>query len=117
MTAPATSRPALTVHPRRVVAWVVLAALLGLATLVSSPTGPGDWLTALLVAGIGAGTLAQYVPTAGHRLDLGCTPCAVAAGFSVPVAVALLATSGGLAVLVATAGLVQRLRQPAACPT
>jgi hypothetical protein len=65
----------------------------------------------MLVAAAGAATLASYVPAHGLRPVLGCTPCAVAAVGSVPVALGLLASgAAGVAVVVALAGLGQRLR-------
>lgn len=104
---------------RRTVAWAVLAAALTgalLALLRPSDTLGGP--ATVVVAVLGAGTLARYVPTVGRRPDLGCTPCAVASGLSVPIAIGVLAAGmAPLAVAVAAFGLVQRLRQPDTCPT
>lgn len=123
--APATTTDATARPPRhmrlgrRSLAWVALTAVLtgGLLTTLRPPDTLST-LAAVAVAALGAGTLARYVPTVGARLDLGCTPCAVASGLSVPIAIGVLAAGmAPLAVAVAAFGLVQRLRQPDACPT
>lgn len=104
---------------RRAVAWLVLAPALAGGLLAGlGPSGAIGTAAALAVAALGAATLARYVPTVGTRLELGCTPCAVASGLSVPVAIAVLAAGmAPLAVGIAAFGLVQRLRQPDTCPT
>lgn len=88
------------------------------------PVGAPVW-TALvaLIATVGAGALATYVPTAGswRHLSIGCTPCAVVAGLSVVASAAVLNTGPGevpsavLGLLVAGFGLAQRLRDPGTC--
>ncbi len=119
--APATRTPipAHLIHPRRVVTWLVLLPLLTLgAWAAAQPSGLWQQIATVGVAAIGAATLANYVPTVGSHPDLGCEPCAVLAGLSVPVSIAVLAGIGPVVgLLIATAGLVQRLRQPATCPT
>lgn len=104
---------------RRAVAWAILAtALTGGLLALLRPSGTLGWAATVAVAVLGAGTLARYVPTVGRRPDLGCTPCAIASGLSVPIAVVVLAAGmAPLAVAVAAFGLVQRLRQPDTCPT
>ncbi|MDO8107873.1 hypothetical protein Q6348_11770 [Isoptericola sp. b441] len=104
---------------RRAIAWVLLAPVLATAGYAAlHPAAATDRVALVVVAALGAATLARYVPTVGLRPVLGCTPCAVAAGLSVPVAAALLASgAAGLGVAVAAMGLVQRLRQPDTCPT
>lgn len=106
-------------HPRRLAAWVVAAPVLGAAAwAVLQPSTPGATVAALLIAGLGAATLADYVPTTGRRPEIGCGSCAVVAGLSVPAAVVLGAGVGPLlGVAVAAGGLLQRLRQPPVCPT
>ncbi len=115
----AATRFARHLHPRRVIAWVLLAPALGaVAWLMVAPTDLGTRLAVIAVAALGAATLADYVPVAGRRLDVGCEPCAVAAGLSVPAGVVLIvAVAPVIGVLVAAAGLAQRLRQPDTCPT
>ena len=88
------------------------------------PAGAPVW-TALvaLIATLGATVLATYVPVVGswRHPAIGCTPCAVVAGLTVPASAAVLNTGAGevpsavLALLVAGFGLVQRLRDPGTC--
>ena len=123
--APATTTDATPRPPRRMrlgrrsLAWVALTAVLTGALLATlHPSDTLSALAAVAVAALGAGTLARYVPTVGARLDLGCTPCAVASGLSVPIAIGVLAAGmAPLATAIAAFGLVQRLRQPDTCPT
>jgi hypothetical protein len=106
------------VHPRRILAWLVLAPTIS-AIAWQVAASEGFWVQAstVLVGALGAATVAHYVPESGVRPDLGCEPCAVVAGLSVPVSIGLLAGIGPVfGVLVASAGLFQRLRQPATCP-
>ena len=101
-------------------AWIVLAGGLALAVgVLAHPDGPTTWAAGIAVAVLGATTLASYVPASGWRPDLGCTPCAVVSGLSAPLAVVVMTAGGGagIAAAIAAAGLVQRLRQPATCPT
>ncbi|MCV2396293.1 hypothetical protein OEB99_18435 [Actinotalea sp. M2MS4P-6] len=106
-------------HPRRVAAWAVLAPLVGaIGWGVLHPGDPAGVVGLTLVAVLGAATLADYVPTSGRTLDVGCGSCAVGAALSVPAAILLSTAVGPLfGVAIATAGLLQRLRQPDACPT
>ena len=107
----------------------VLAPLL----FVLSVTAAGGWglatyrgWTALvaLVALACAATLATYIPRpgTGHRLDLGCSPCAVVAALSVLFSFGVLSSTphdvstAFLALGIAVFGLVQRLNNPSTCP-
>ena len=116
-------------RPRRVLAGVVLAPLAWLA-LTSAGGGltyaPLTWVLLVGVASaLGAASLATYVPGpgAGRKPVWGCGPCAVVAITSMPFAAVMLhanpwqLSSAGMAVLVTGLGLVQRLRDPKACPT
>ena len=85
-----------------------------------------SWLVMVgLAAALGSSTAASYLPATGpvRRLVRGCGPCAVSAAASVPVAALLLSSqplavpTATLACLVTGAGLFQRLRDPATCPT
>ncbi len=105
---------------RRAVAWPLLAATIAVVGgLLAHPAGAWAVASVAAVAALGATTLTLYVPRTGLRPEVGCGPCAVGAGLSVPAAVALLASGvgPGIAIAVAAMGLVQRLRAPAACPT
>lgn len=120
VTAAPADRPRRSLRPgRRTLAWAILAAALAGALLaLLRPSDTLSVVATVAVAVLGAGTLARYVPTVGTRLDRGCTPCAVASGLSVPIAIGVLtAGMAPLAVAVAAFGLVQRLRQPDTCPT
>lgn len=114
---------------RRVVVGVVLAPLAGWA-LIAAGGGFGGasvaWFVLVaLAAAFGAAGLATYVPGpgAGRTPVWGCAPCATAAAASLPLAAILLhanplqVPSAGMAALVTGIGLVQRLRDPKACPT
>lgn len=88
-------------------------------------TTPAWVVLVTAAAALGASTAASYLPTtgpAGH-LVWGCGPCAVTAAASLPLAGLLLTTgphqvpTASLAVLLTGFGLVQRLRDPASCPT
>jgi hypothetical protein len=99
-------------------AWLLYVG--GSATPVS-PTAP--WYAGVGVASLlGAAVLAGYVPVAGRRLDLGCTPCAALSAASVVGATMAMRNYGAdvSGPLVASAvllfGLSQRLTQPATCP-
>jgi len=104
---------------RRTLAWTILtAALTGALLATVRPSDTLSGVATVAVAVLGAATLARYVPTVGTRPDLGCTPCAVVSGLSVPIAIGVLAAGmAPLAVGIAAFGLVQRLRQPDTCPT
>ena len=102
-------------------AWLVLTSAGGGLT-----SAPVVWLGLVGVAAIlGATSLATYVPGpgAGWKPVWGCGPCAVVALTSLPAAAVILAgspwqtSSAVLAVFVTGLGLVQRLRDPKACPT
>ena len=118
-------------HHRRRVAAVVAAPVL---FVVLSTTGggwapPPPWLWIALVAvtaGVGATTLANYVPRAGERLSdaVGCAPCAAMPAMSVVGAALLLAMDPNRAPMalaalgVVVVGLLQRRSSAgAACPT
>ncbi|MEP7764293.1 hypothetical protein [Sanguibacter sp. 25GB23B1] len=116
---------------RRLVAAALLAVPLG---AILADAG-GGWAPSTLplwsglvavAATLGAATLATYVPVPGGtwRLDLGCAPCAAAAGLSVLAATWLLAlgphqaSMAVVAVIVTAAGLGQRLTDDSsACVT
>ncbi|MCL3862280.1 hypothetical protein [Actinotalea sp. K2] len=120
----------LTVHRpgRRAVAALAVAPALFLGmSAVSGGPDPLDapvW-TALvaLIAVLGAAVLATYLPAVGswRHLSIGCTPCAVVAGLTVPASAAVLSSGPGevpsavLALLVAGFGFAQRLRDPGTC--
>lgn len=115
---------------RRRVAVALLAPILFVLLVGAAggwaPTNGPAWIALVaLVALAAAATLATYLPQpgAGHRLDLGCTPCAAAAALSVLGAGVVLGTTAhdlstaGLALVVAGFGLTQRLTNPSTCPT
>ncbi|MCB2176965.1 MAG: hypothetical protein KQH57_14225 [Actinomycetales bacterium] len=104
---------------RRTLAWAILtAALTGALLVFLRPSDPLSGVATVAVAVLGAATLARYVPMVGTRPELGCTPCAVVSGLSVPIAIGVLAAGmAPLATAIAAFGLVQRLRQPDTCPT
>lgn len=107
---------------RRLVVAAVLVVPLG-AVLADAGGGwaPSDlplWSGLVVVAAVlGAATSATYVPVPGaaSRLDLGCAPCAAAAGLTVLAATWLLAlgphqaSMALVAVILTAAGLRQRL--------
>ena len=113
---------------RRVAVTVVLAPLawLGLTSAGGGLTyAPLVWLVLVGVASVlGAASLSTYVPGpgAGRTPVWGCGPCAVVAATSLPaVAVMLHAnpwqiSTAVMAALVTGIGLMQRLRDPKACP-
>ncbi|PFG34829.1 hypothetical protein [Sanguibacter antarcticus] len=107
---------------RRLVAAVLLAVPLGWVLADAgggwSPTTFPAWTALVVVAAlVGAATLSTYVPARGApwRLDLGCAPCSAVSGLTVLAAAWLLAlgphqaSMALVAVIVATAGLLQRL--------
>ena len=113
---------------RRLVAVAVLSPVL-LALMVGAAGGwapsaaPGWTAVVALAAVAAAGTLATYLPRpgAGHRLDLGCTPCAMIAALSVFGAAAVLhtaphdASTAAFALVIVGFGLTQRLTSPSTC--
>ena len=110
---------------RWLVAAVLVPALGALLVAVAGPAhvrSPVWWALLGLAAVAGAGVLASYVPRAGRRPEVGCTPCATVAGLT--VVAALLAVDGAgadvagpaMAAAATLFGLVQRLNQPEACP-
>ena len=116
-------------RPRRVLVGVILAPLAWLG-LTSAGGGlsyaPLLWVVLVGVASaFGAASLSTYVPGpgAGRTPVWGCGPCSVVAITSLPFAAVILhanlwlISSAGMAVLVTGLGLVQRLRDPKACPT
>lgn len=114
---------------RRVVAATALAAALGAALLTRAlSTLDASWpatATALAAVVLAAAAMATFVPARGplRQLDLGCGPCAVAggllAGGAAWLAVADPTQLGSATMAFGLAGvaLVQRLSQPAACPS
>ncbi|MHB1009403.1 MAG: hypothetical protein ACYC1E_09285 [Propionibacteriaceae bacterium] len=115
--------------PRRVVVGVVLApiAFWALVTAAGGLAGASvEWVVLVaLASAFGAAGLATYVPGpgAGRTPVWGCAPCAAAAAASLPLAALMLhlnplqISSAGMSALVTGLGLVQRLRDPKACPT
>lgn len=109
-----------------VVLFPVLFALLAGTTGGWAPRSVPGW-TALVaaVALVGATTLATYLPRPGigRGLDVGCTPCAALAAFSLLAAGAILRSeqhdvpTAILALGIAGFGLSQRLANPSTCPT
>lgn len=110
---------------RRLAAALLLPFVAAWFVYVGSSTGAtpsaGWHALALVASALGAGVLASYVPIAGHRPDLGCTPCAAMSALTVVGATVVLRSYGPdvAGPLVATAvllfGLTQRLREPATC--
>ena len=115
--------------PRR--RWAVAVVLLpALAVLFAgaTPTLPAAsavpwWLGLVAAASVGAVVLASYLPAAGWRPDLGCTPCAAMSGLTIFAATFAFATFGAeisaplLATVATGFGLVQRLTRPEVCDT
>ena len=113
---------------RRVGVAAVLAPLawLGLTSAGGGLTyAPLAWSVLVGVASVlGAASLSTYVPGpgAGRTPVWGCGPCAVVAATSLPAAAVMLhanpwqISSAVLAALVTGIGLMQRLREPKACP-
>ena len=99
--------------------WLVPFTVLG-SWLLASPAALSARALTVLTGILVAGVLGTYAPVGG-RLFIGCTPCAVAAGASVPLAALLLADGRSdpavlpIAAIIATFGLVQRLRESASC--
>lgn len=91
------------------------------AWLIAAPSGGVAIGLTLLTGALAAAVGGTYAPVDG-RPTLGCSQCAVVAGVSVPAAGVLLSAGRtdpsmlGLAVVVVSFGLVQRLRDPATCP-
>lgn len=116
-------------RPRRVAVATILAPLAWLVLTSAGgglTTAPLVWLGLVGVAAIlGAASLATYVPGpgAGWKPVWGCGPCSVVALTSLPAAAVILhgspwlTSAGVLAMFVTGLGLVQRLRDPKACPT
>lgn len=111
---------------RRRVAAVLLLPVVALWFVVVGTSAAGSpsagWYALVAVAAtLGAAVLATYVPVAGRRLDLGCTPCAAMSAFTVVAATLVLRSYGAettgplLASAVLLFGLTQRMSQPASC--
>jgi hypothetical protein len=91
----------------------------------SSAVPPGvEWYAGAVVAAVlGAAVLASYVPLAGRRLDLGCTPCGTLAALTLVGATMALRSYGSelagplVAIAVLLFGLTQRMSQPTTCVT
>jgi hypothetical protein len=102
---------------------MLFVGLVGAAGGWAPGVGPEWPALVALVALAAAATLATYLPQpgAGHRLDLGCTPCAAVAALSVLGAGAVLSTTAhetstaGLALVIVGFGLTQRLTSPSSC--
>ena len=82
------------------------------------------WYALVVVAAVlGAGVLASYVPVAGRKPDLGCTPCATMSALTVVGATVALRSYGAdvagplVAGAVLLFGLTQRMSRPATCAT
>lgn len=87
-------------------------------------TPSAGWYALVMVAAVlGAGVLASYVPVAGRKPDLGCTPCATMSALTVVGATVVLRNYGTdvagplVAGAVLLFGLTQRMSQPATCAT
>ncbi len=122
--------PVLAAWPRR--RWLTFAVLLPLLGLLLAaaarpvagpgPT-PGAWVLVAVAAVAGAATLASYVPARGLRPDVGCTPCATVSGLTVVAGLMAVQGAGAdptgpaLAAAATLFGLVQRLKEPAVCPS
>lgn len=100
-----------------VAAWFVFVGSSG------ATASAGWYLLVLVAAALGAGVLASYVPVAGRKPDLGCTPCAAMSALTVVAATFVLGNYGPdiagplLAGAVLLFGLTQRTSQPATCAT
>jgi peptidoglycan/LPS O-acetylase OafA/YrhL len=88
----------------------------------TEPAPPAGWyLGVVVVAALGAAVLATYLPLAGRRPDLGCTPCAMLSGLTLVGATTAIHSYDGAPVglLFAAAlllfGLSQRMGRPATC--
>lgn len=112
---------------RRIVAATALLAVLTVVLLVRSQgraVSPAT-LVSLAALGLASSALSTFVPTDGRpwHLHLGCGPCAAAGGLLGLAAVWMAAGhpadvgSATLALGAAGMALVQRLTEPAACPT
>lgn len=91
-----------------------------------APSAAPGWSALVALVALGAATtLATYLPRpgSGHRLDIGCTPCAAVAGLSVLGASFILSTAphdqstAALALVIIGFGLAQRLTSPSTCAT
>ncbi len=126
---PVATAPVRSALPRRVLVGVIVAPLawLGLTAAGGGLTYASVvWMVLVGAASVfGAASLATYVPGpgAGRTPVWGCAPCAAAAAASLPIAALMLhlnpglISTAGMAVMVTGLGLVQRLRDPKACPT
>jgi hypothetical protein len=111
--------------PRR--RWITMAVAAALAAALLAAGGGRDawwaWAAVPLVAGLAALVLASYVPPpgSGRLVEVGCSPCAVAAGVAAAGAflATLLSPTSPVATLVGTAVLAgatrQRLADAVAC--
>lgn len=115
-----------TLRPRRRLATMAFAAPIIFALLATRGPWPAPavWVALVgLLALMAGAVLATYLPEQGRRLQFGCTPCAMVAVATVPVATGLVATSPQamdtvfLALGVLTFGLFQRLNgSGSSCP-
>ena len=112
---------------RFVAAALLLPRVLALFLSAAETDIPGSGLGWLALTAVASGTaalvLSSYLPSAGARLELGCTPCGILAGLTVLGATMAMRNYGtgieGPAVAAALTlfGLTQRLSQPETCPT
>ncbi len=127
---PSLPRTALAAWPLR--RWLAFAVLLPVLELLlvgaARPVaGPGPtpvaWVMVAVAGVAGAATLASYVPARGLRPAVGCTPCAAVSGLTVVAGLVAVQGAGAdptgpaLAVAATLFGLVQRLKEPAVCPS
>jgi hypothetical protein len=112
--------------PRRTVGAALLVPVLATwFVVVGGSTGgapSASWYALVMVAAVlGAGVLATYVPVAGRKPDLGCTPCATMSALTVVGATLVLRSYGAdvagplIASAVLLFGLTQRMSQPTSC--
>lgn len=107
------------------VAWPVLFAVFSAAAGASAAGSPLWTVLLAVTSGLAALTLSTYVPTPGmgRRVEVGCEPCARIAGASVLGSLLLLTmanpnpTAAVAPLLLAAAGLAQRVRGSRSCPT
>lgn len=116
--------------PRR--RWVAAGILLPVTALWFARIGAGvpgslaapglAWIGPVaLASALAALVLSSYVPPAGWRPEVGCTPCAALSGLTLVGATIALRSApldpanAALAVLMLSFGLYQRLSAPASC--
>lgn len=112
---------------RRWLGWgaTSLAAVAALGAVRPTIVPAWWWPTTVLTAALAGFVLASYLPPAGagRRLQVGCSPCAAAAGVTVLLAAAARfsapadAGSAALALLLIGVGAAQRLGDATSCRT